>query len=79
MCFAWILLDAVPAIIVLTIFLIALYFLPAIIANQRNHRNFVAILVVNVFFGWTILGWFAALIWSLTNDPQPRVIIERRN
>jgi hypothetical protein len=25
-----------------------------------------AIMAINIAFGWTVVGWLAALIWSLT-------------
>lgn len=43
---------------------IAVYFLPSILAMLRHHRDRFLILIVNVFFGWSVLGWFMALIWS---------------
>jgi nicotinamide riboside transporter PnuC len=48
----------------------ALYLLPSIVAAVRHHHNTVAIIVLNVFLGWTFLGWLAALVWSATN-PAP--------
>jgi len=42
-----------------------LYFLPAIIADKRNHPNKTAIAVLNVFLGCTFLGWVVALVWSV--------------
>ena len=57
-------------IITLTI-LIALYMLPATIAKARKNHNFLAISLTNLFFGWTCIGWFAALIWACTN-PAPK-------
>lgn len=45
-----------------------IYFIPSIVANNRNHRQFTAIFILNLFFGWTFIGWVAALIWSVTND-----------
>ena len=48
------------------------YFLPAFVANVRRHRNATAILVLNLFLGWTFIGWVGALVWSFTNAPaQP--------
>jgi len=41
------------------------YFIPAIVAWYRYHRNKGAIVALNVLLGWTILGWVAALVWSL--------------
>ena len=46
---------------------IVLYFLPTIIALCRGHASLGAIIAVNVLFGWSLIGWFWALIWSLAN------------
>jgi hypothetical protein len=48
---------------------IALYFLPSMIAIGKQKNNAVAIIVLNIFFGWSVIGWFIALVWSLCNDP----------
>ncbi|MBQ8476656.1 superinfection immunity protein [bacterium] len=66
------------AIILLTIFFLiswlfvafAIYFVPVIVAHIRRHKNIAAIIVLNVFLGWTFFGWLAALLWSLNSDIQ---------
>ena len=60
------------------IFLIGLYFLPWIIAILRNHHNRQAIVVTNLLLGWTLIGWLACLIWSFTNRPSEKTIIENK-
>jgi hypothetical protein len=45
---------------------VQLYFLPAINARKRCHPNTAAIFVINLFLGWTLLGWVGALAWSCT-------------
>lgn len=45
-------------------------FLPTFIAYWRAHPNRVPILLLNIFFGWTILGWVAALIWACLALPE---------
>jgi hypothetical protein len=45
-----------------------LYFLPAIIAFARSKRDAVSILVLNLFLGWTMIGWVIALVWALKED-----------
>jgi hypothetical protein len=45
------------------------YFLPCIIAWLRNHHQGIAILLLNLFLGWTFLGWVIALVWSATAIP----------
>ena len=46
------------------------YLLPAVISIVRRTGHGVAIRVINIFFGWTVLGWIAALIWSIVEAPQ---------
>ncbi|MGF6957985.1 superinfection immunity protein [Paraburkholderia youngii] len=53
------------------IVIIALYLLPAIVAACRKHRNSTAIAVLNVFTGWTALGWIASLVWACTCNTKP--------
>jgi hypothetical protein len=47
---------------------LALYFLPSIIALARNKRDTLAIFLLNLFLGWSVIGWFVALIWAAKND-----------
>ena len=39
-----------------------LYFLPTIIG--RDKADFMGIFIVNLLFGWTVIGWMIALIWA---------------
>jgi uncharacterized membrane protein HdeD (DUF308 family) len=48
--------------------LVALYFLPAIVAKSRNHNNTAAIFILNIFAGWTIIAWVFALVWAFTDN-----------
>ena len=48
---------------------IAFYFLPAIIAAVRHTHNATAILLINIFFGWTGIGWFVALLMAICSAP----------
>jgi hypothetical protein len=52
--------------------IIGLYILPVLIASFRGHPETGAITVLTLLFGWTLLAWGVALIWSLTAIP-PRV------
>jgi len=45
-----------------------LYFLPSIIGFARSKRDAVSILVLNLFLGWTAIGWVIALVWALKED-----------
>ena len=56
-------------IYVFTIGVIAvLYFLPGFIA--RNKRHVYAIERLNLFLGWTGLGWIVALIWAVMSPKK---------
>lgn len=48
------------------VLLALLHFLPTIIALARSHHNGFAIFLTNLLLGWTVIGWFVALIWSVT-------------
>ena len=54
--------------LVLVLLIVILYFIPSLIAVSRHHRNKTAIFVLNIFLGWSVLGWVVALVWSFTND-----------
>lgn len=45
-----------------------LYATPSIVAFTREHMNFIPILILNLFFGWTVLGWVVCLAWSFSSD-----------
>jgi hypothetical protein len=45
---------------------IAIYFVPAMLGASK--RNAAAIFTLNLFLGWTLLGWVIALTWALTKD-----------
>jgi len=51
------------------IFLGVFYFLPAIIAAARHTHNATGILLLNIFLGWTVVGWFVALLMALFSAP----------
>lgn len=44
----------------------AMYFPPSIIAVARHHHNALAICLLNLFLGWTVLGLVGSLVWSVT-------------
>lgn len=48
---------------------IGLYFLPAIIAAARRTHNSTGILLLNIFLGWTVIGWVFALVLAICSAP----------
>lgn len=60
---------------ILIFLVIFLYFLPSVIGGKK--RNINAIFVLNLFLGWTAIGWIVAMVWACTKDPeQPKIIIQ---
>jgi len=60
--------------IVLGLFFIAvavIYILPTVVAFRRRHPNRYVILVINLAFGGTIIGWGVALAWALHAVHRP--------
>jgi hypothetical protein len=47
-----------------------IYFLPTIITVRGKHQNAGPVAVVNIFLGWTVLGWIVALAMASTR-PKP--------
>jgi hypothetical protein len=44
--------------------LAALYMLPTIEAFLKGHKDLVSIGLLNLFLGWSLLGWIGALVWA---------------
>ena len=55
-------------VLLIVIFLGGLYFLPTLTAATRGHMNTTAIFVLNLFLGWSFIGWVIALVWAFKND-----------
>jgi len=55
--------------------ILGIYIAPFVIAAIRDHHRLPWIGLVNFAGGWTIAGWIAALVWSVTAIRQPVAII----
>ena len=56
---------------------IAAYFIPFIIALIRDVRNKVSVFFLNLFLGWTVIGFFVLLFYaSLTNATSNVSVVE---
>jgi hypothetical protein len=49
---------------------IALYLLPAIVAYRRNTLNKAAVAIVDIFLGWTLIGWVVALAMAASGKQE---------
>lgn len=50
---------------------LVLYLLPGIVAWERGHQSRGAVLVLNIFLGWTFIGWVLALVWAMVHQDKP--------
>ena len=57
------------------LFLVLMYWLPTVIAIVRQAPSALGVAVFNFFLGWTVIGWFFALIWALAAHNRPHVVI----
>ena len=55
---------------------LALYLLPTWLAVLFEHPHAPWIFLVNLFLGWSFVGWVAALVWALLRDGAPIVRAE---
>lgn len=46
-----------------------LYFLPTYFAYSRRHPMREGVFAVNLFLGWTLLGWVGSLTWAVSYRP----------
>jgi len=44
------------------------YCAPTMVAYVREHQNTVPIMILNLVFGWTLLGWVGSLAWACSSD-----------
>ncbi len=50
----------------------ALYFLPSLVAVLRSVPNVGSVVVLNVFLGWTLIGWVASMAMAARSTaPAP--------
>ena len=47
-------------------FMFGIYLAPSIVAVVRGHHRWPWIGLLNFAAGWTVAGWIAALVWSVT-------------
>lgn len=41
------------------------YIFPSLLAGILKNKNVLAISLLNLFLGWTIIGWVIALVWAV--------------
>ncbi|WP_201408107.1 superinfection immunity protein [Mycobacterium sp. 5-140-3-2] len=64
---------SVPQVLVfvaLTALTLGFYFLPTIVAAYRSSPNTGSIAVINVFLGWTFIGWVISLAMAVAGNTR---------
>ena len=52
-----------------------IYLAPSLIAAVRGHHRWPWIGLLNLATGWTVVGWIATLVWSVTGIRQPTAVM----
>ena len=52
-------------LILVPLLAVSIYFLPSLAAAAARHPSFQAVFILNLLFGWTIVGWILAISWTL--------------
>ena len=58
----------------LGVLVLILYFVPSLVALVRVRHNLLAIIALNIFLGWTLVGWVLALVWALSSSQPSQVV-----
>ncbi|WP_227257075.1 superinfection immunity protein [Shewanella baltica] len=61
----------------LFIFLVPIlfYFCPMYVAYFNKQPNFYSIFALNLFLGWTLVGWVVALVWALKSQEPVKAAV----
>jgi hypothetical protein len=54
------------------IVVLLLYFAPSFVAWRRKVKATAGVVIVDVFLGWTFVGWVAALVWASIGELRPK-------
>lgn len=68
--------EIIGGILALTV-VFGIYFLPAIVASKNKKSNADSVALLNLFLGWTLIGWVVALVWATTTDAPKPVVMQK--
>lgn len=58
------------------LFVPALYMLPTYEAHLKRQPNIQSIAMVNLFLGWSLVGWVVALVWAFKRAEPVQVVAD---
>lgn len=53
--------------------IVAVYFLPTIIAFIKGHEKTLAISRINLALGWTVFVWIILLLWVVNDKAEKQI------
>ena len=56
------------SVFMFVVFGLIFYFIPTVVGLYRGCERIAGIVVLNIFLGWTFIGWVIALIWASSGD-----------
>ena len=63
--------GGVPKGIVMIIALVMVYVLPTLLAWKRQSSRLPKIALINLLFGWTVIGWIVAMVLTFAYEHPP--------
>ena len=57
----------------IVLLIVIIYFIPSFIGRNKKQAN--GIILLNLFLGWTLIGWVGALIWASTAENTEKMYI----
>ncbi len=61
-------------LVLLAIIGLVIYFIPTSVARKNKSPNKVAVIILNIFLGWSLIGWVIALVLAC-KKPAPQTTI----
>ena len=56
--------------VVMLMLIAIIYMLPTLVAYARDIPQRRMITVLNIIFGWTLIGWVVTFIWALSAETE---------
>lgn len=56
---------------------IGVYLMPTFVACRKKHPYTVGIVLIDIFLGWSLIGWVGALVWACCVPDQKQSVVVR--
>ncbi len=63
--------DDTGFVLIVLFFVFFAYMFPTVIAISRRHTDAGLIVLSNLLFGWTVLGWCLVFLWATLGSRRP--------